>query len=257
MVNSNLRGDDGQDLSSSAPSVTRMAWSGWKAETTSSSCSNGSVGADTDLLVAGQNRDFNFVFLAFRFHDFVVLRERSKDGVGVAFLGVGDAEFQRRREDITSSDDWTANGRLQPKVVVSIDRDDQRSRHSCAPPFGRSTRFFHSNPCEKIPSTWVSSGELTVRKRTNRRRPDPVVDLPNRGLREAPFRPEAHQFCREMALFFTKAAQSFDSSFQRLHRRRFCAPTTNLAYSFRCNLAEVGHHTMKTKNTPTAGSLVR
>ena len=109
-------------------------------------CSDGTVGADPDLFITGQNRNLDLIFLGLGVHELVVDGKGPEDGVGVAFLGIGDAKFERRCQNVSTADDGAANGGFQPKIVVSVNRDDQRSRHSCAPPFGIATAVLSFKP---------------------------------------------------------------------------------------------------------------
>ncbi len=145
VINSDLRGDDGQDafvlrsvghqngLVGLEPGDDLLQLSG-----------DGSVGANPDFFVPREDGNFHFVFLTLPLNEVVVLGEGPQNSVRVALFGVGDAQLEGGREDVASTDDGAADGGLDAKVVVSVNGQHQGSCHRA--PLGGPTDLLSFKP---------------------------------------------------------------------------------------------------------------
>ena len=71
--------------------------------------SDGSVGANANLLIARKNGNFDLVFVRTVLKKLIVLRKSAKNRIGIAFFRIGNSEFESSRKDLASSDNRAAN----------------------------------------------------------------------------------------------------------------------------------------------------
>ena len=90
---------------------------------------DGAVGALPNLLVTGEHRDLDFVFSALGLEQPIVLGQGPQNGVGVAFLWIGHPKLEGGGQDVPPVDHRAADGRLVPKVIVTVNGQDEDSVH--------------------------------------------------------------------------------------------------------------------------------
>ena len=208
MVDANLRRDDGKDAFVLGTVGHQDSLVGLEGRDHFIKLGrNGSVGTNADLFVSRQDGDFDLVLLRLSIDEFVVLRKGPENGVCVAFLRVGNTEFQGGREDVSATDNGSANGGFETKVVVSVYRQHQCSCHPCTPRLVDPPPFFHSNPCAKIPSQRGGSSLRCWCSATN----SSDIIVPRRGVLPILVSGQ-HQTGSKVHKFVSKAALFLDQS---------------------------------------------
>ena len=71
--------------------------------------SDGSIGANTNFLVACKNGNLDLVFIRTVLKKLIVLGKSTKNRIGIAFFRIGNPEFEGSRKDLTSSNNRAAN----------------------------------------------------------------------------------------------------------------------------------------------------
>ena len=221
VVNPNLRSDDGEDAFVFGAVGHEDGLVGLERRDDLIKLSGDSaIRTHADLLVAGEDGDFNLVFLRLAFHEFVIHRKGPEDSVGVAFLRVGNTELEGGREDLPSSDNGSADGGFETEVIVPVNRNHQCPCHLCIPVWWTHHRSFIQTLVRKTrPKPGVSGQAVDVRRRTAE-----TSSWPEGGSCQSSSpgktspAPRLTSSLASRRCSSTRRSQSFVSSFQISHR---------------------------------------